>query len=77
MFSRKSYSVSRVIDPSRFMANIFMLSKFDKAESTIKPWAVAQLFADGKFVYHKNFGSFFEQRSALKRFCDFSNQSYE
>ena len=77
MFSRKSYRVSRVIDSSRFMANIFVLSKFDKAESTIKPWAVAQLFADGKFVYHKNFGSFFEQRCALKRFYDFSNQSYE
>ena len=59
------------------MANIFVLSKFDKAGSTIKPWAVAQLFADGKFVYHKNCCSFFEQRCALKRFCDFSNQSYE
>ena len=59
------------------MDNIFLLSKFDKAESTIKPWAVAQLFTAGEFVYHKNCGSFFERRCALKRFCDFSNQSYE
>lgn len=77
VFSRNEYGSSKIVQSSLNDDDLVVLTRFDEADSPLKPWAVAHISADEEFVYHKNIGSFFTLQSALREYCDYTGEDYD
>ena len=77
VFSENEYTSSKIVQAFLSEDDLVVLTRFDEKDDPIKPWAVSHISCDEEFIYHKNLGSFFTLRGALKEYCDYTGEDYE